>query len=285
LKKFCVIVNNDKENAYICAEKITDYIKKLGCECVIIENCSEKNGCVVCYTDCTSIPEGTDCIIVLGGDGTMIQAAHDVAECNIPLFGINLGGVGYLTESTPDDNMWKDIDELIAGKYRIEKRMMLNGTVKTEGGTNTHRALNDFVVNKRDIGNLIGFEVYVNDVLLDSFFADGIIVSTPTGSTGYNLSAGGPILAPQTESICVTPICPHSLNDRSFVISGDDTVKIKLTKGKNSNDDSAIVVSDGRKTENIVTGDTVEICKSDCYTSIVLKEDTNFYRRVRTKIN
>ncbi len=285
MKRFCVIVNNDKENACICAEKITEYIKNSGCECVIVENCLDKNECVLCYTDCNSIPAETDCIIVLGGDGTMIQAAHDVAERNIPLFGINLGGVGYLTESTPDDNMWKDIDELIAGRYRIEKRMMLDGFVKTDNGTYIYKALNDFVVNKHDIGNLIGFEVYVNDVLLDSFFADGIIVSTPTGSTGYNLSAGGPILAPQIESICVTPICPHSLNDRSFVISGEDTVTIKLTKGKNSKADSAILVSDGRKTNNIVTGNTVRIRKSDYYTSIVLKEDTNFYRRVRTKIN
>ena len=119
--------------------------------------------------------------------------------------------------------------------------MMLDGIIKTEKGIYTCMALNDFVVNKHDIGKLIGCEVYVNDELLVSFFADGIIVSTPTGSTGYNLSAGGPVMSPQIESICVTPICPHSLNDRSFVISGSDSVSIKLTKGKNSDVDSAIV--------------------------------------------
>ena len=284
MKKFCVVVNTDKNNACTCAEQLSKYITEKGLHCDIIENHMHKKHNHIYYTDCASISKDTECVIVLGGDGTMIQAAHDIAAMDVPIFGINMGGLGYLTESDPD-NMLSDIDRLIADDYRIEKRMMLDGSIKTGKDIYTCMALNDFVVNKHDIGKLIGCEVYVNDVLLDLFLADGIIVSTPTGSTGYNLSAGGPVMSPQIESICVTPICPHSLNDRSFVISGSDSVSIKLTKGKNSDVDSAIVVSDGRRVADIVTGEEVLIKKSKCYTKIVLNAETNFYRRVRSKLN
>ncbi len=284
MNNFCVVVNTDKDNACVCAEKISGYIRDKGLRCSIVENSLHERNNHIYYTDSESIPEDTECVIVLGGDGTMIQAAHDIASKDIPIYGINLGGLGYLTESDPE-NMFCDIDRLISDNYRVEKRMMLDGTIKKEEGDHTCIALNDFVVNKHDIGKIIGCEVYVNDVLLDSFFADGIIVSTPTGSTAYNLSAGGPIMSPQIESICVTPICPHSLNDKCFVISGNDTVSIKLTKGKNSDMDSAIVVSDGRCVADIITGEEVLIKKSDCYTRIILKEETNFYKRVRSKLN
>ncbi len=284
MDRFCVIANADKKNAYRTAFEIADYLNEKGCFCTVIENSLKKKDINTSYTDIKNIPENTGCVIVLGGDGTMIQAASDIAVKDIPLFGINLGGVGFLTESDPD-NMWEDIDSLIAGRYRIEKRMMLDGNIDAKGGSYSCIALNDFVVSKRDVGKLIGFDLYVNDVFLDSFFADGIIISTPTGSTGYNLSAGGPILSPQIESICVTPICPHSLNDRSFVISGDDEVLIRLTEGKNSAVDSAMVISDGRNVMDIVSGESLRVGKSEYYTKIILKENTNFYHRMRTKLN
>lgn len=284
MKRFCVIANADKKNAYETAYEISDYLKGKGCVCEVIENILIKEDIHTTYTDIKNIPEDTDCVIVLGGDGTMIQAASDIAVKDIPLFGINLGGVGFLTESDPA-NMWGDIDSLIAGDYRIEKRMMLDGDILVNDRKYSCAALNDFVVSKRDMGKLIGFDLYVNDVFLDSFFADGIIISTPTGSTGYNLSAGGPILSPQIESICVTPICPHSLNDRSFVISGEDKVLIRLTEGKNSAVDNAIIVADGRNVMDIVSGDSLKVGKSEYYTRIILKENTNFYHRMRTKLN
>lgn len=284
MNRFCVIANTDKKNAYRTAIAISDYLKKKGCFCTVIENILKKKDINTTYTDSKNIPEDTECVIVLGGDGTMIQAASDIAVKDIPIFGINLGGVGFLTESDPE-NMWEDICSLINGHYRVEKRMMLSGNIMAGEKGYSCIALNDFVVSKRDVGKLIGFDLYVNDVFLDSFFADGIIISTPTGSTGYNLSAGGPILSPQIESICVTPICPHSLNDRSFVISGEDKVLIRLTEGKNSAVDNAIIISDGRNVKDIVSGDSVKVQKSEYYTKIILKENTNFYHRMRTKLN
>lgn len=284
MDRFCVIANTDKKNACRTAFEVSDYLNKKGCFCAVIENILMKKDIHTTYTDSKNIPQNTECVIVLGGDGTMIQAANDIAAKDIPLFGINLGGVGFLTESDPE-NMWKDIDSLIEDHYRIEKRMMLDGNIMASSNKYSCVSLNDFVVSKRDVGKLIGFDLYVNDVFLDSFFADGIIVSTPTGSTGYNLSAGGPILSPQIESICVTPICPHSLNDRSFVISGDDKVLIRLTEGKNAAVDNAIIISDGRNVMDIVSGDCLEVRKSEYYTRIILKENTNFYHRMRTKLN
>lgn len=284
MNRFCVVANADKKNAYKTAVDISDYLSKKGCFCTVTENILMKKDIHMTYTDSRNIPQDTECVIVLGGDGTMIQAASDIAVKNIPLFGINLGGVGYLTESDPE-NMWEDIDNLIEGHYRIEKRMMLDGRIDAGESSYSCMALNDFVVSKRDMGKLIGFDMYVNGIFLDSFFADGIIISTPTGSTGYNLSAGGPILSPQMDSICITPICPHSLNDRSFVISGEDKVLIRLTEGKNSPVDNAMIISDGRNVKDIVSGDSLEVGKSKYYTQIILKENTNFYHRMRTKLN
>lgn len=283
MRNFCIIANMDKANAGSLSGKICDYLEKHGCECRVLLNELKKESDCSYYTDSDSIPEGTQCVIVLGGDGTMIRAAIDLAGKDIPLYGINLGGVGFLTESDTD-SMWSDIDNLIQGKYRIEKRMMLKGTVKCGETEYITNALNDVVISKREFGKLICFEVCINDTLLDTFVADGMIISTPTGSTGYNLSAGGPVMAPEMEAMAVTPVCPHSLNDRSFVISGDNRITIRLLAGKNSEEDSALIIADGRVITDIRSGDTLYIEKETIATNIVLMEKTNFYHRMRTKL-
>lgn len=284
MDRFCVICNKDKKNAYETAVSICNYLKNKGKDCTIVKNqLTERNGRTF-YTDEDSISDDIDGIIVLGGDGTMIRAANDLFNINIPLFGINLGNVGFLTESGLD-SMYDDIDKLISGNYRIEKRIMLQGHVRANNVDSECCALNDFVVSKRDYGKLIAFEVYVNDQLLDSFLADGIIISSPTGSTGYNLSAGGPVMAPEMNAIAVTPVCPHSLNDRSFVIDGDSRISIRLIEGKNSDMDTAIVTSDGRTLTGIVSGDILYVQKAENDTEIIHMEKTNFYHKMRSKLN
>lgn len=284
MHNFCIIANMDKANAGSLSGKICDYLEKHGCTCKVLLNEFKKGNERSYYTDSESIPDETECVIVLGGDGTMIRAAIDLAGRDIPLYGINLGGVGFLTESDTD-SMWSDIDNLIEGKYRIEKRMMLKSIVKCGETEYITNALNDVVISKREFGKLICFEVCINDTLLDTFVADGMIISTPTGSTGYNLSAGGPVMAPEMEAIAVTPVCPHSLNDRSFVISGDNRINIRLLAGKNSEEDTALIIADGRVITDIRSGDTLYIAKEAIATNIVLMEKTNFYHRMRTKLN
>lgn len=285
MREFCIVVNMDKPNAGSLAEKICDYLTKNSCNGIILPTVHKKDEGRTYYTDPDSMNEGTECIIVLGGDGTMIQCANDLAFKGIPFYGINLGGVGFLTESDTQ-SMWEDIDNLIKDNYHVEKRMMLRGFGLNEDGEEyASNALNDIVVTKREYGKLISFDVYINDELVDSFMADGIIISTPTGSTGYNLSAGGPVIAPDMEAIAVTPICPHSINDRSFVIGGDKQITIKLNEGKNSDIDEAIVISDGRVLTTIKSGDMLCVAKEDFVTNIVLMDKMNFYHRMRTKLN
>ena len=274
----------DKENAAEIAYEVKTYLEDCSCECAVVPNEKVRDGVQTYYTDVTKIPPDTECVLVLGGDGTMIQAANDIASLGIPLHGINFGGVGFLTETDPA-GMWDDIQKLVEDCFRVEKRIMLSGRLIRESSYNAGLAVNDFVVSRREFGKLIDFEVYINDELLDSFSADGIVVSTPTGSTGYNLSAGGPVMAPEMNAIVVTPICPHSINDRSIVIDGNDRIRIRLKEGKNSYVDSAVVIGDGRMLTEITSGDMLQVEKGPFITKIILMEKTNFYHRMRSKLN
>jgi len=284
MRRYCIVANMDKAAAEPLTYKIQEYLSEKNCECHILANKKTDDNGRANYTDASLVPDDTECIIVLGGDGTMIQAASDLAEKNIPLYGINLGGVGFLTESDTD-GMWEDIDNLISGRYRTEKRMMLRGIIKCGDREYQARALNDIVLSKREYGKLICFNVCVNDDLLDKFIADGMIISTPTGSTGYNLSAGGPVIAPELEAVAVTAVCPHSLNDRSFIIGGDDRISITLLNGKNTEVDTALIIADGRVVTDIKSGETVYIEKDSIAINIVMMKKTNFYHRMRTKHN
>lgn len=284
MNKFCLVANMEKHNAADVADSICRYLSERNCFCKMIPNrCQETDGCKF-YSDLNEIPRGTQCIIVLGGDGTMIQAARDTSKLGIPLHGVNIGGVGFLTESETD-GMWDSIDKLISDDFKVETRLMLEGFVVEDGRKKTDYALNDFVVAKRELGKLIRFEVCINGDMLDSFFADGVIVSTPTGSTGYNLSAGGPVISPEINALVVTPICPHSLNDRSFVIDGNDEVEIRLLEGKNSHLDSAVISVDGRVFEVIESGSILRMKKASLVTKIIHMEKTNFYHKMRSKLS
>lgn len=278
MNKFCIIANTDKELSEEYAYKIDEYLKSKGCTTdIIFVRSIEPYNKTIC--------DDADCVIVLGGDGTLIQAAKEVGARDIPLYGINFGGVGFLTDSDAEC-MWDDIDNLIEGRFVVERRMMLSGTVRRANGSEDEKVctLNDFHISKREFGKLIQFEVYINGVLLDKFRADGVILSSPTGSTGYNLSAGGPVIAPEVEAIVVTPICPLSMNDRSFVIGGHDRIDIKLLEGKHVNMDSAIIYADGNVLTKIKSGDMIHIEKADMDTGIILMEKTNFYHKMRIKL-
>jgi len=283
LKKFGIVANIEKKNAQDVITKLKDYISGKGYECKVIENKLQQNGDNIYYTNADEIEEGTDCIIVIGGDGTMIQAAKDLYDKGIPLYGINFGGVGFLAESEIY-NMTENFDKLISGEYRVENRMMLEGNIYNGDDCVKEIALNDFAIFRREFGKLIRLEVYVNDTLSGVFVADGLIVSTPTGSTGYNISAGGPLLAPNVDAIAVTPICPHSLSDRSFVVCGSDKIEIKLLEGKNEKKDSAVVSVDGRNLKTISSGNNIVIRKSPVDSKIVLMQKTNFYQKMKNKL-
>ncbi len=287
MDKFYIITNSEKDKNLETTRMIHDYLIARGKECTVREyqgrrKISEK-GCGR-YTDPSWIPEGTDCILVLGGDGTLIQAARDTVNRNIPLLGINLGTLGYLAE-IEKSGVEEALDSLILEDYTIEPRMMLEGTVHRENGEPVcDIALNDIVINRAGALRVVDYEVWVNGEPLNRYSADGVIVSTPTGSTGYSLSAGGPIVSPMASMIVVTPICPHTLTARSIVLSGKDQVTLRLGPGRRANSEEAFVTFDGEVSVPITTGDYVEIKKSLKTVNIVKLSKISFVEVLRNKM-
>lgn len=287
MERFCVITNKDKDENYDVARYIAEYLEKHGKECCVLENKMVIKGGVCHFTDTSRIPENTQCALVLGGDGTMIQAAIDLVHQNIPILGINMGTVGFLTEAERQ-NLDQALYQLMKDEYTIENRIMLKETL-LEGSSpqeiQSCYALNDMVVSKRGNCRLITIKVYINGELADIYRADGLIVSTPTGSTGYNLSAGGPVMVPHTHATVITPICAHSLNKRSLVLSAEDVITLEIGQTKEAQDDLAVLVADGRNIGEYVTGDRLNICVPDYITQLVKISDISFYKRMREKLN
>ncbi len=287
MKRFCVITNRDKEDSNRKAVYIQEYLEQKGGKCLILENRRVISEGVLHYTEADKIPEETECVLVLGGDGTMIQAAIDLVHSKLPILGINMGTVGFLTEVEPQ-NLERALDLMLQDKYTIENRIMLRESSVTPTGISSGKAcyaLNDVVLSKRGDCRLITIKVYINDELADIYRADGLIISTPTGSTGYNLSAGGPVMVPDTEATVITPICAHSLNKRSLVVSAMDRIVLELGQTKDFQEDEAVLVVDGRTVRGLSTGDRLEVLVPEDQTRIVKLSGVSFYKKMRDKLN
>ncbi len=290
MNQFYIITNSEKDKNLETTRCIYEYLTAHGRSCTVreyqkLERRESGEGKVQTgYTDADWIPQGTECILVLGGDGTLIQAARDTVERRIPLLGINLGNLGYLA-AIEKSGIPDAMDRLMADAYILEPRMMLKGAVCREQEGAVHNlALNDIVVNRAGALRVIDYEIYVNGEFLNRYSADGIIVSTPTGSTGYSLSAGGPIVSPMASMIVVTPICPHTLTARSIVLSGEDRVAIRLGSGRRMDREEAFATFDGEVSVPIATGDYVEIQKSEKTADIVKISKISFLEVLRNKM-
>ena len=286
MKRFCVITNRDKEDSNRKALYIQEYIEQKGGKCYILENRRVISEGILHYTDADKIPEETECVLVLGGDGTMIQAAIDLVHSRLPILGINMGTMGFLTE-VEQQNLERALDMMFADQYMIENRIMLreSSPQAEKGKGKASYALNDVVVSKRGDCRLITIKVYINEELADIYRADGLIISTPTGSTGYNLSAGGPVMVPDTEATVITPICAHSLNKRSLVVSARDKITLELGQTKEFQEDTAVLVVDGRTVRGLATGERLDICVPEDQTRIVKLSGVSFYKKMRDKLN
>lgn len=280
MDNFYIIANLSKDAGFKMTDEICRYIVAKGKKCI----CQKITDAEYNSADARLIHEDTQCVIVLGGDGTLIQAARDLAELEIPVFGINLGTLGYLTE-IDKEQAFPAIDKLIADEYYIEKRMILKGSVYRENEKlYSQIALNDIVLSRSGSLRIINFDIYVNGEFLITYAADGLIVSTPTGSTAYNLSAGGPIIRPQTECVVMTPVCPHMLNKSSVVFGGDDILEIRLNEPR-SGIEERVVTFDGAHNINLVTQDRIIIEKSELYASFIRIGQHNFLQILRNKLS
>lgn len=224
--------------------------------------------------------EKVDLIITLGGDGTLLGAARSLAGTGIPILGVNLGHLGFLTDLEMAD-LFPCLDRLLQGDYIIEKRMMLAAEVRREGASvASFYALNDVVITKGPLSRIIRLETYVGDEYLATYRADGIIVASPTGSTAYSLSAGGPIARPDLGVMIVTPICPHTLYARPFILADHEVIRIVMK----SESSDVMVTIDGQIGFPLKRKDQILVKKADVYTNLVRVRNRSFFEVLRIKL-
>ena len=226
------------------------------------------------------VPDGCDLVIVMGGDGTLLSAARAIAGREIPLFAVNLGGLGFLTAITKEE-MFPELERALAGGHRIGKRKLLHVDVMRNGqSVSNYEALNDVVITKASIARMIDLEAYVDDMFVCSYKADGLIVSTPTGSTAYSLSAGGPIIYPTVGAVCITPICPHTLTNRPVIVNSSSVISVLCR----AEDSSAYLTIDGQVGEPLHENDRIECRSSQHDLHLVRPPQQKFFDVLRQKL-
>ena len=243
----------------------------------------EKFGAENCFIEAVETERfqtEADLIVVLGGDGTMISTARLTADREVLVLGINYGSLGYLTEFRIEE-MFDALEKILAGNYEIDCRVMLDAELQRDGKViEKGRVLNDVVINKAALARIIEVEVKLNHLFVNSFRADGLIVSTPTGSTAYSLSAGGPILYPSMNALVLTPICPFTLTNRPIVVPDDAVIEIKLT-----NENQGVVLTlDGQIGYQVKNDDTILIRKSTTNFNLVRPPNRNYFDVLRDKL-
>ncbi|HTR35992.1 MAG TPA: NAD(+)/NADH kinase [Bryobacteraceae bacterium] len=218
------------------------------------------------------VPEGTQLVIVLGGDGTLLAAARAIAGREIPLFPVNLGGLGFLTAITLDQ-LYPELERALRGEQRVVPRRMLHGDLMRGGKTvASYEALNDVVIGKTQIARMIDLETLVDSQYVSTFKADGLIVSTPTGSTAYSLSAGGPIVFPAVAALCITPVCPHMLTNRPVLVPDTSVIEV-ICRAKNN---EAYLTVDGQVGEPLQNEDRV-VCRSSQHSIHLIRPPKMFF--------
>jgi probable inorganic polyphosphate/ATP-NAD kinase len=283
MTKIGIIVNHSTRAAEVDIDKVCAYIEEKGGSFHRLKVRRGSAELMENFTDITDLPKDADCVMVLGGDGTIIQAARELAETGVPILGVNLGTVGFLAE-VELVHIYKAIDVVMAGRYKLEKRFMLKGSViKDAKIVYEANALNDIVVARGNLVRAISTSVYIDGNQVSSLHGDGIIVTTPTGSTGYNLSAGGTIILPDAEVFGIHPICPHSLNSRGVITSSAAKIDIDVEWNKRSEPDEAIVSFDGNKGIRLMPGDKVTVMKSELTVPFLRINDFNFFESYRKK--
>lgn len=282
MKKVCIISNDYKDKGLAMTTRISNFLEERGCETVLA--LTKWDFDTEQWTKPEGIPSDAECILVLGGDGTLLQAARNSYGMNIPLLGINLGTLGFLTE-VDEEHLEESLQQLLDGDYSVEDRMMLEGTVITKDGEISSIALNDIVVNRTGSLQIVRFDVWLNNALLKRYNADGCIVSTPTGSTGYNLSAGGPVIDPTSDAMVMTNICPHNLFNRGVVLSGNKLITIVIPGDRQGNNQQVEATFDGCFKVKLNTGDCINITMAPCTTKIIRLEPTSFMEILHKKMS
>ncbi|MCL2838576.1 MAG: NAD(+)/NADH kinase [Oscillospiraceae bacterium] len=279
MKTFAIIPNDGRDVELKATKEIAKFLTDMGVSVVMEEEfCGRVGG--VSYFSRAEVLNRADICVIIGGDGTILNIAADAAVANVPLIGINYGNMGFLSQAERGDiHIFKDI---VDGKYSIDQRMMLEAKIMRNGiEFKSFHVLNDVVVFRGEYSRMINLSVEIDGVLAESYPADGIIISTPTGSTAYSLSAGGAILDPKVAGIIITPICPHTIRARSLVVSSDRRITVRVTYRTKMD---ATVAADGNEAHSMEDLDFVEITKSPYTTNLIRLSDKNFFEILRNKM-
>lgn len=280
MKKVGLVVNSQRANATSIARELIGWLLKKKCE-VYIEDEAAKNigqpdlGCLE-----NDLVKKIDLLVALGGDGTLLYGAHLVKETDIPILGLNLGSLGFLTGITQEE-LYSVLSSVLEDIFEYDQRMMLKAEVIRKGSSiASFKALNDVSINMGTMARVITLDISIEGEYLGTYAADGVVVATPTGSTAYSLSAGGPILNPQVEALILTPICPHTLAIRPMVVPTDQSIEVIVKESPQG----AILTIDGQKRCPLNQGDRVLFGKAERGIRLV-KSKKGFYELVRTKLS
>lgn len=282
MKNFLLITNFHKDTGLKLTKEVENYIQTKGGNCACFTSNGEEAGDAAPKE--TELPPETECVMVLGGDGTLIRAASKLVKSRLPLIGVNLGTLGYLCE-LEKSNLFPAIDRLLEDAYIVEERMLLGGYgIKAGKRVAEGIAFNDIVLHRTGALSVVNMVVYVNGEYLNTFHADGMIISTPTGSTGYNMSAGGPIVDPKANVILITPINAHNLNSKSIVIGPEDEIAVEIGKRRSQKDETVEVGFDGDNVVKLGVGDRFLIHKAEDTARICKLNKRSFLEILRKKM-
>lgn len=279
-KIIALLGRNEDPHVSNLMTSLNDYLKNKNIEVIVTSEISSQLKARKVKEKNISVE--ADLIIAIGGDGTMLYAAHLAQYNHTPLLGINRGRLGFLADITPND-MLESLDKILKGDYASEKRLLLNAKIiKANDSSQNALALNDVVIQRRDTGRMLDFKTYISGRYVNTHSGDGLIVTTPTGSTAYSLSCGGPIIDPMHDAIAIVPICPHTLNDRPIVIPANQKIEIKLLERANCN---AEVIVDGHRITDLNMKDTLSIEKSKKTITLIHPPTYDFYEILHSKLH
>ncbi|SFA79422.1 NAD+ kinase [Acetitomaculum ruminis DSM 5522] len=280
MKKFHIITNSYKDLELINTKYIVEYLKERGCFASF--ELTDLKGENIRFSK--ELIE-SDCIIVLGGDGTLLFAARKIFGMNKPLIGVNMGNMGYLCELELND-IENALNNLIDDVYDMEDRMMVQGEIfdNSQKMKSSDFALNDVVIHRGGNLRLLNFIIYVDDVHLCTYSADGIIIATPTGSTAYSMSAGGPIVEPRAQIILLTPINSHTISTKSIVISAQSSITVEIGEGRRQKIEEAMVSFDGKKPIKVSSGEKITVSRAKNVTRILKMSKISFLKTLHKKM-
>lgn len=285
IKRVGIVVKPHQPEALVTVCGIVEWLHQRGIELVggpeiERERIEHATGCAVDVVEPEKLSASVDLLLVLGGDGTMIATARMLGDREVPVLGVNYGGLGYLAEFRIEE-LYTAFESILEGKYAVQKRVMLSvELMRGDEHITQNRVLNDVVINKSALARIIEIEAYLNDQFVNSFRADGLIVSTPTGSTAYNLSAGGPVIYPSMNAVVITPICPFTLSNRPIVVPDESLIELRLIT---QNEDVSLTL-DGQVGFPLKPEDRIVIRRSRTAFNLVQPMNRNYFEVLRDKL-